>query len=235
LASISIDYGILEKASGVAVLPASIGWSDLGSWEACYQAADRDERANSFSGRVCTVDTQGTLIRADARLVAAVGVRDLIIVDTADALLVCDRHRTQDVKKIVDRLVAEQADEAREHRTVYSPWGSYTSLEMGENYQVKRINVNPGARLSLQSHRFRAENWVVVAGEALVTVDNKKREVRIGEHVAVPLGSLHRIENRGPEPLVIIEVQNGDYLGEDDIIRYEDDYGRSLGSLQAMD
>lgn len=227
LASISIDYGILEKARGVAVLPAAIGWSDLGSWEACYQAAYQDERANSFTGRVCAVDTQGTLIRSDARLVAAVGLKDMIIVDTADALLVCERSRTQDVKKIVDRLTAEGAPEACEHRTVYRPWGSYTCLEMGERYQVKRIDVNPGARLSLQSHRFRAENWVVVGGEALVTVDDRQTAVRAGESIAVPLGARHRMENRGAEPLTVIEVQNGEYLGEDDIIRYEDDYGRS--------
>ncbi|MBM4311155.1 MAG: mannose-1-phosphate guanylyltransferase/mannose-6-phosphate isomerase [Deltaproteobacteria bacterium] len=227
LASISIDYGILEKASGVAVLPAEIGWSDLGSWEACYQAADQDERANSFSGRVCAVDTQGTLIRSDARLVAAVGLKDMIIIDTADALLVCERSRTQDVKKIVDQLTAEGAPEACEHRTVYRPWGSYTCLEMGEHFQVKRIDVNPGARLSLQSHRFRSENWVVAAGEALVTVDGRQIVVQAGEHVTIPLGARHRMENRGAEPLTVIEVQNGEYLGEDDIIRYEDDYGRS--------
>ncbi len=235
LASISIDYGILEKACGVAVLPAEIGWSDLGSWQACYQAADQDDRANSFTGRVCAVDTQGALIRSDARLVAAVGVRDMIIVDTADALLVCERSRAQDVKKIVDRLTAAGAPEAREHRTVYCPWGSYTCLETGARYQVKRINVNPGARLSLQSHRFRAEHWTVAAGEALVIVDEGQLVVRTGGSVAVPLGARHRIENKGPQPLIIIEVQNGDYLGEDDIIRYEDDYGRSLGPLQAMD
>jgi len=227
LKSISIDYGILEKASGVAVLPASIGWSDLGSWEACYQTANRDENGNCCSGRVCAVDTQGTLIRSDSRLVAAVGVHDMIIVDTADAVLVCDRNRSQDVKKIVDQLTAAGSHEAREHRTVYRPWGSYTSLEMGVSYQIKRINVNPGARLSLQSHRFRAENWVVAAGEALVTVDDRQVALKTGEHVTIPLGARHRMENRGAEPLTVIEVQNGEYLGEDDIIRYEDDYGRS--------
>jgi mannose-1-phosphate guanylyltransferase/mannose-6-phosphate isomerase len=227
LASISIDYGILEKTSGLVMLPASIGWSDLGSWEACYQTVGHDENANSFIGRVCAVDTQRTLIRADARLVAAVGIADMIIVDTADALLVCDRSRVQDVKKIVDQLTASGADEVREHRTVYRPWGSYTCLEMGEGYQVKRINVNPGSRLSLQSHRHRAENWVVVAGEALVTVAESQIIVKAGEHVAIPLGARHRMENRNVEPLAVIEVQSGNYLGEDDIIRYEDDYGRS--------
>jgi len=227
LASISIDYGILEKASGIAVLPAAIGWSDLGSWEACYQAAARDESANSFTGRICAVDTQGTLIRSDARLVGAIGLHNMVIVDTADALLVCDRSRTQDVKKIVDQLTAEGAPEAREHCTVYRPWGSYTRLALGECFQVKRIDVRPGARLSLQSHRFRSENWVVAAGEALVTVDGRQVAVKTGEHVTIPLGARHRMENRAAEPLTVIEVQTGSYLGEDDIIRYEDDYGRS--------
>jgi phosphoglucomutase len=150
----------------------------------------------------------------------------LVIVETDDALLVCDRSRTQDVKKIVDQLNAEGATEAREHRTVYRPWGSYTSLEMGDTYQVKRINVNPGARLSLQSHRRRAENWVVVEGEALVTIDDRQITVKKGESAYIPKGARHRMENRGREELVLIEVQNGDYLGEDDIERYEDDYGR---------
>jgi mannose-1-phosphate guanylyltransferase/mannose-6-phosphate isomerase len=226
LESISIDYGILERAAGVTVLPASIGWSDLGSWEACYQAADHDESANCFTGRVCAVDTHGTMIRSDARLVGAVGVRDMIIVDTADALLVCDRNRTQDVKKIVDQLSEAGSSEAREHSTVYRPWGSYTCLEKGQHCQVKRINVNPGARLSLQSHRFRSENWVVVEGEALVRVDDRDVVVRTGESIFIPQGACHRMENRGQAPLTVIEVQSGQYFGEDDIIRYEDDYGR---------
>jgi len=226
LESISIDYGILERAAGVTVLPASIAWTDLGSWEACYQAAERDESANCFAGRVCAVDTQGTMIRSDSRLVGVVGLKDLIIVDTPDALLVCDRNRTQDVKKIADQLTAAGSVEAREHRTVYRPWGSYTCLEIGVHYQVKRINVNPGARLSLQSHRFRAENWVVVGGEALVNVDDRQVVVRTGESIGIPLGVRHRMENRGHDSLTVIEAQNGQYLGEDDIIRYDDDYGR---------
>lgn len=228
LESISIDYGILERAAGVTMLPASIGWSDLGSWEACYQTADRDESGNCFSGRVCAVDTQGTMIRSDSRFIGAVGLKNMIIVDTADALLVCDRSRTQDVKKIVDQLAAVGSVEAREHRTVYRPWGSYTCLEMGICHQVKRICVNPGARLSLQSHRHRSENWVVVEGEALVTLDERQVRVKKGEHIAIALGARHRMENPGQKPLTVIEVQSGDYLGEDDIIRYEDDYGRSL-------
>ena len=229
----SIDYGILERAAGVAVIPTAINWSDLGSWEAYYQVSLRDENENYLKGRVLTIGTEGTLIYSTSRLVGAVGLKDLVIVDTDDALLVCNRHQTQDVKKIVDQLTAEEAAEAREHRTVYRPWGSYTSLEMSETYQVKRINVNPGARLSLQSHRHRAENWVVVSGEALVTVDDQQIIVKKGESIFVPQGARHRMENTRKEPLVIIEVQNGDYLGEDDIIRYEDDYGRTPASVAA--
>lgn len=227
LESISIDYGILERAVGVTVLPASIGWTDLGTWEACYQSADRDENANSFTGRVCAIDTQGTMIRSDSRFIGAVGVKNMIIVDTIDALLVCDRNRTQDVKKIVDLLTVAGSVEAREHRTVFRPWGSYTCLEMGICHQVKRLCVNPGARLSLQSHRHRSENWVVVEGEALVTLDERQVRLKKGEHIAIAPGARHRMENPGGEPLTVIEVQSGDYLGEDDIIRYEDDYGRS--------
>lgn len=227
LESISIDYGILEHAAGVTVIPTGIEWSDLGSWEACYQVADRDGSGNSFTGRVFAVDTQGSMIRSGSRFVGVVGLKNMVIVDTDDALLVCDRGRSQDVKKIADSLMAEGSSEAREHRTVFRPWGSYACLERGACHQVKRICVNPGARLSLQSHRYRSENWVVVEGEALVTVDERQVRVKKGEHITIPLGARHRMENACQDPLTVIEVHSGDYLGEDDIIRYEDDYGRS--------
>lgn len=227
LEKISIDYGILERSEGVTVIPTGIGWSDLGSWEAYYQLSPKDDQGNYLQGRIMPVDTEKTIIISESRLTGAIGLRDLVIVDTADALLVCDRKHAQDVKAVVDQLKIEGSVEAREHRTIYRPWGSYTSLELGETYQVKRINVNPGARLSLQSHRRRSENWVVVSGEALVTVDDRQIVVKKGESVFVPTGARHRMENRGSEPMVLIEVQNGDYLGEDDIERYEDDYGRT--------
>lgn len=227
LEKISIDYGILEKSAGVSVIPTAIEWSDLGSWEAYYQIAGHDQDGNFIEGPAIIVDSKNSLIHAGSRLVGAAGIKNLVIVDTPDALLVCDRNRTQEVKQIVDKLKETGAVEAREHRTVYRPWGSYTSLELGKNYQVKRINVNPGARLSLQSHRHRAENWVVVEGEALVTVDDREIVVPRGESAYIPRGARHRMENRGSEPLVLIEVQNGEYLGEDDIVRYEDDYGRT--------
>ena len=223
----SIDYGILEKAANVTVIPTAINWSDLGSWEAYYQVSVKDDANNYLKGEVLAVDTRNSLIYGESRLIGTVGLNNLVIIDTADALLVCDRGRTQEVKEIVGKLHEKGAVEAREHRTIYRPWGSYTSLEISTNYQVKRINVNPGARLSLQSHKHRAENWVVVAGEALVTINEQQIVVRKGESAYIPRGARHRMENRGQEPLVLIEVQNGDYLGEDDIERYEDDYGRT--------
>jgi len=230
LEKISIDYGILERSDRVTVIPTSITWSDLGSWEAYYQVSAKDEQGNYLKGRVVPVDTEDSLVVAHSRLVGTVGLRNLIVIDTEDALLVCHREQGQDVKKIVERLTEEDANETKEHRTVYRPWGSYTSLELTENYQVKRIDVNPGARLSLQSHRHRSENWIVTRGEALVTVDDEQFTVKRGEKAYIPAGARHRMENRGSEPLVIIEVQTGDYLGEDDIVRYEDDYGRAGGA-----
>jgi mannose-1-phosphate guanylyltransferase/mannose-6-phosphate isomerase len=223
----SIDYGILEKAGKVTVIPTSIDWSDLGSWEAYHQVLARDADQNYLKGKVIALDTKDSLIISQSRLIGTVGLKNLVIIDTPDALLVCDRSRTQEVKDIVNKLNETGSIEAKEHRTVYRPWGSYTSLEVGASYQVKRINVNPGARLSLQSHKHRAENWVVVEGEALVTVNDQQIVVRKGESAYIPKGARHRMENRGSVPMVLIEVQNGDYLGEDDIERYEDDYGRT--------
>ena len=227
LEKISIDYGILERAEGVTVVPTDIRWNDLGSWEAYYQLSAKDEQDNYLQGRVLPVNTEKSMVISSSRLVGAVGLKDIVVIDTPDALLVCDRNQTQEVKQIADRLKEEGAVEGREHRTVYRPWGSYTSLELGDNYQVKRINVNPGARLSLQSHRHRAENWIVISGEALVTVEDQQFTVKQGERAFVPRGARHRMENKGPEPMALIEVQSGDYLGEDDIERYEDDYGRT--------
>ncbi len=227
LEKISIDYGILERSEGVSVIPTGISWSDLGSWEAYYQITAKNEQENYLQGRVLSVDTENSLIISASRLVAAVGIKDLVVVDTEDALLVCNRNQAQDVKKITDQLAARGAVEAKEHRTIYRPWGSYSSLELAETYQVKRINVNPGARLSLQSHRRRSENWIVVSGEAYVTVDDQQFTVKKGERAHIPAGARHRMENKTKEPLILIEVQSGDYFGEDDIERFEDDYGRA--------
>ncbi len=232
LEKISIDYGILERAKGVTVVPTAIEWNDLGSWEAYHQVSPRDQNDNYYRGRVLSVDNENSMVISDQRLVGAIGLKDIVVIDTDDALLVCNRRQSQDVKIIADQLKNEGAKEAREHTTIYRPWGSYTSLELGDNYQVKRINVNPGARLSLQSHKHRSENWNVVKGEALVTVNEVQFTVKMGERAFIPKGARHRMENKGPEPMALIEVQSGDYLGEDDIIRYEDDYGRT-GAAQA--
>ncbi len=228
LEKISVDYAILERSSAVTVIPTAIGWSDVGSWESCYLASPKDDEGNSSQGRVIVEGCRNNLVinASPSRLVGAVGINDLVVVDTPDALLVCHRSSSQDVKKIAEKLKAENAPEAEKHLTIYRPWGSFTTLELSETYQVKRIEVNPGARLSLQSHNRRAEHWVVVEGEALVTVDEALITVKSGETVYVPQQARHRMENKGEKKLVLIEVQNGDYLGEDDIVRYEDDYGR---------
>ncbi len=233
LEAVSIDYGIMEKAAGVVVIPAELAWSDLGSWEAYYQLSPRDAAGNCLQGRVLAVDTSGSLILSRSRLVGVVGVENLAIVDTDDALLVCRRDRSQAVRQLYEELKRRGDPEYREHRTVNRPWGSYTVLEQGETYQVKRISVNPGARLSLQSHRHRSEHWVVVAGTALVTVDEHERQLAKGENVFIPAQAKHRLQNIGKDMLEVIEVQNGSYLGEDDIQRYEDDYGR-LGQDEAV-
>ena len=225
---ISVDYGILERAAGITVLPTALGWSDLGSWESYHQVAQKDQEGNFLHGRVLNFNSEDCLVYGGAeRVIGTVGLKDTVVVDTPDALLVCHRKQAQDVRLVVEQLEKEGAREAKERLTNYRPWGSYTTLELGPTYQVKRINVNPGARLSLQSHNQRNEHWVVVEGEALVTVDEREIVVKKGESAFIPKKARHRMENKGSEPLVLIEVQNGDYLGEDDIIRYEDDYGRS--------
>ncbi len=223
---LSIDYGIMEKAADVAVIPAKIAWSDVGSFEAYHKISSKDDSDNYCEGRTLLVDTCGSLVLAGTRLVGAIGLKDMAVVETGDALLVCPLQRSQEVRELVAALEQSGHRELLHHCTVYRPWGSFTSLESGEGYQVKRLTVEPGKRLSLQSHRLRSENWVVVRGEALVTVGEKELTLRKGETVFIPAGVKHRLENRGGEVLEIIEVQNGSYLGEDDIIRYADDFGR---------
>lgn len=229
MASISIDYGIMEKAAGVAVIPAEIAWSDVGSFEAYYNISPKDDSDNCCEGRTLLVDTCGSLVLAGSRLVGAIGLKDMAVVETGDALLVCPLQRSQEVRELAAALEQGGHREFLHHRTVYRPWGSFTSLETGEGYQVKRLTVEPGRRLSLQSHRHRSENWVIVRGEALVTVGEKELPLRKGETVFIPAGARHRLENRSDGLLEVIEVQNGSYLGEDDIVRYEDDFGRIAG------
>lgn len=223
---VSIDYGIMEKAKKVAVISADIGWSDMGSWRAIEDISDKDESGNIITGNVIDIGSTNSIVYAGKRLVATVGLEDMVVVDTPDATLVCHKENTQDVRKVVDELKKKKADELIEHVTVSRPWGSYTVLEVGDRYKIKRIVVNPGARLSYQMHHHRSEHWVVVSGTAKVTVGEKSYNVHPNESTYVPLSTAHRLENPGKVPLHLIEVQNGDYMAEDDIIRFDDEYGR---------
>jgi mannose-1-phosphate guanylyltransferase len=226
LADISIDYAVMEKAANVAVVPASFDWSDIGSWSAIHEAVSSDAAGNSVIGEAILVDVKNTYIQCDGRLVAAVGVDNVVIVDTPDALLVADRSRSQDVKKVVEQLKLSRHDLVKVHRTVARPWGTYTVLEEGDGFKIKRIVVKPGQSLSLQMHHHRSEHWVVVSGTASVTNGESTFLVRKNESTYIPAGNRHRLENPGMLDLVMIEVQSGDYLGEDDIVRFQDNYGR---------
>jgi len=222
----SIDYAVMERTDAAAVLPVDIGWSDLGSWAALWEVATRDADGNATIGDVIAVDSRNSYVHG-RRLVALVGVDDLVVVDTDDAVLVARKDRVQDVKDVVARLKHEQRSQAALHREVHRPWGSYDSVDVGARFQVKRIKVKPGARLSLQSHTQRAEHWIVVSGTARVTRDNDVFELHANQSTYIPIGARHRLENPGTQMLELIEVQSGDYLGEDDIVRYDDVYGRA--------
>jgi mannose-1-phosphate guanylyltransferase/mannose-6-phosphate isomerase len=225
--SISLDYAVAEKTDRAAVVPAAIGWSDVGSWAALWEIGNRDDAGNVAVGDVLLEEARNCYVRSQGPLVAVLGLEDAVVVADEDAVLAMPRSRAQDVKRIVDRLKAAKRKEASEHRRVYRPWGFYEGLITGERFQVKRIVVRPGGRLSLQKHFHRAEHWVVVNGTALVTRDAETLMVRENESVYLPLGCVHRLENPGRIPLALIEVQSGPYLGEDDIVRLEDVYGRS--------
>jgi mannose-1-phosphate guanylyltransferase / mannose-6-phosphate isomerase len=223
----SIDYAVMEKTKLAAVVPASMGWNDVGSWTALKEVQTQDANGNAVRGDVYLKDVNNTLVRAENRFVAAVGVKDLLIVETSDAVLVAHRDCAQDVKNIVDHLKASGRSEHKMHPRVYRPWGWYEGIDIGERFQVKRIMVKPGERLSLQMHHHRAEHWVVVSGSAMITIDDVTKLYTENESTYIPIGSTHRLENPGKLPLHLIEVQSGSYLGEDDIVRYEDTYGRS--------
>jgi len=223
----SIDYGVLERSDKVCVLPANFDWSDLGSWSALDDVLEPGEDGNVTVGRVVSIDCNDTTFYAEDRLVAAVGLSDAIVVDTPDATLVCSKDKAQKVKDIVGILKEKGYEEYSTHKTVVRPWGSYTVLQTGPMYKIKRIEVNPGAKLSHQMHHHRSEHWVVVSGTALVTNDDKVYNVHVNESTYIPMSTKHRLENPGKVPLQIIEVQNGQYLDEDDIVRFEDDYGRN--------
>ncbi|TLS75046.1 mannose-1-phosphate guanylyltransferase/mannose-6-phosphate isomerase [Mariprofundus erugo] len=224
---ISIDYGVMEKSSRVMLVEADIGWSDVGSWDAVHEIARHDENGNDISGNVLAIDCKNSLLRSEGRLLAAVGLEDIIVVETPDAILLAKSGDSQRVKEIVDALKKSNGTFHIEHVTVRRPWGSYTVLEdSGHGYKLKRIDVNPGARLSLQAHQHRSEHWVVVSGTATITCGDLVRTVPKNGGTYIPIGETHRLENRGKVPLQLIEVQVGDYLGEDDIQRFEDTYGR---------
>lgn len=224
--SLSIDVAVMERTDRAAVLPVDIGWSDVGSWSALWQAQSRDDEGNVLDGDVIAVDSRGSYVHA-RRLVAMVGVDDLVVVETDDAVLVAHRDRVQDVRQVVARLNQSQRSQAALHREVHRPWGSYDSVDTGPGFQVKRIKVKPGAALSLQSHTRRAEHWIVVRGRARVTRNDEVFELQQNQSTYIPLGATHRLENPGDTTLELIEVQTGDYLGEDDIVRYDDVYGRT--------
>jgi len=226
LPSISIDYAILEKSDRLAVIPTDMGWEDVGSWSALDEVIQRDGNGNILTGNVVNVDSQNSIIYGDKRVVAVVGLKDIVVADTDDATLVCSKEKAQEVKKVVEALKKRNGEEHRVHRTVIRAWGSYTVLEEGRDYKIKRIVVNPRSRLSLQMHHKRSEHWVVVSGTARVTCGESVYTIQANQSTFVPMGVKHRLENPGDEPLQIIEVQSGNYLGEDDIVRYQDDYGR---------
>jgi len=227
----SIDYAVMERCPGsdfpIKMVPLDAGWSDLGAWDAVWNVLPKDEHGNALLGDVLTTDSRNTLVHASSRLVSLVGVENLIVIETPDAVLIADKTRSQDVKNIVTQLQATKREEHTLHRKVHRPWGWYDSLDEGGRFKVKRIQVKPGASLSLQKHHHRAEHWIVVKGTAEITNGDKVLLLTENQSTYIPLGEVHRLANPGAIPLEIIEVQSGSYLGEDDIVRFEDHYGRS--------
>lgn len=222
----SIDYAVMEKTHAAAIVPLDAGWSDLGSWEALWQSQAQDDAGNVISGDVLTESVSDCYISAKTRLVAALGLQDTVIVESGDAVLVADKSRSQDVKKLADALASQQRKEIEHPPLVRRPWGTFESLGSGDGYQVKHIVVNPGAAISLQRHQHRSEHWTVIRGQAFIHCDGKEFALDINESTFIPQGSKHRLSNKGSEPVEIVEVQVGSYLGEDDIERFEDLYGR---------
>ena len=222
----SIDYAVMERTSAAAVVPASLAWSDVGAWSALWEIADKDADGNVELGDVMSVDVADSYLRGEGLLLAAIGLKDVVVIATRDAVLAASKDRVQDVKLIVERLKSAGRSEAVAHPVVYRPWGSYQTVDAGERFQVKRITVKPGGKLSLQKHAHRAEHWIVVNGTARVTCNDETLILRENESTYIPLGAVHRLENPSAEPLNLIEVQSGGYLGEDDIVRLEDVYGR---------
>jgi len=223
----SIDYAVMEKTESAVVVPMDCGWSDVGSWSALWEVSEKDINGNATKGDVLTLDSKDCFIQSNHKLVATIGLEGVVIVESDDAIMVADKNRVQDVKAIVAQLKEQGRSEASLHRKVYRPWGSYDGIDSGERFQVKRIVVKPGGKLSLQMHHHRAEHWIVVSGTAVVTKGGKEFILSENESTYIPIGETHRLENPGAIPLEMIEVQSGSYLGEDDIVRMEDSYGRS--------
>lgn len=225
--SISIDYAVMERTSHAAVVPVEMGWSDIGSWESLWDTTGQDEAGNVIKGDVLHHGARNSYLRSEGPMVAAVGLEDVVVVAMTDAVLVSHKSASQDVKRIVEQLEKSGRELHTTHRKVYRPWGSYEGIDSGDKYQVKHIIVNPGAKLSLQMHHKRAEHWIVVSGTAQVTCGDRVFPLTENQSTYIPLGAKHRLENTGTEPLHLIEVQSGSYLGEDDIVRFEDTYGRT--------
>jgi mannose-1-phosphate guanylyltransferase / mannose-6-phosphate isomerase len=223
----SIDYAVMEKTDRAAVIAGDFRWSDIGSWDALFEITPRDAQGNVVQGEVVTMDARNCIVHSDGRLTTMIGVEDLVVVSTSDAVMVVPRARAQEVRELTAKLKAAKRPEASVHKRVHRPWGYYESIDMGERFQVKRIVVNPGGMLSLQKHRHRAEHWVVVRGTAEVTIGEERKAVHENESIFIPIGSIHRLANKGKIPLELIEVQTGSYLGEDDIERIEDVYKRN--------
>lgn len=222
----SIDYAVMERTSNAVVVPLQSDWSDVGAWSAIWNVTEQDELGNATKGDVLLEEVKNSYVRSESRLVAALDVEDLVVVETADAVLVANRNKVQDIKKLVDRLKGLKRSEVEDHTQVYRPWGSYENIVIAPRFQAKRIIVNPGASLSLQLHHHRAEHWIVVKGCAEVTRGEDVFQLNEDESTYIPIGMKHRLANPGIIPLEIIEVQTGSYLGEDDIVRFDDNYGR---------
>lgn len=225
--NISIDYAVMERSDVVTVVPLDAGWNDVGSWSAVWEIADKDENGNATRGDVLLEDTTGAYVHAEHRLVSVLGLENVVVVETADAVMVTTKDKAQDVKRLVDHLKSEYRTEATAHRKVYRPWGAYDSIDYGDRYQVKRITVAPGQKLSVQMHHHRAEHWIVVTGTAKVTIGGEEVLLTENQSTYIPVGVIHALENPGKIPLEMIEVQSGTYLGEDDIVRFSDRYGRT--------
>lgn len=226
--NISIDYAVMERSNQVSVVPLDAGWNDVGSWSAVWEIAEKDSQGNASRGDVMLEATRNAYVHAEHRMVSVLGLDDVIVVETADAVMVAAKDKAQDVKLLVDRIKQSARTEATNHRKVYRPWGAYDSIDNGPRYQVKRITVAPGQKLSVQMHHHRAEHWIVVTGTAKVSIGDKQILLSENQSTYIPIGVVHALENPGKIPLEMIEVQSGGYLGEDDIVRFEDRYGRSV-------